>query len=103
MLYNIFIDDYILPKRLARVMMKGTKMKIPSKTKCTPLVDASQKTNNQYRHLNSFLATPKDKILFMTKMGFTPKQICKKLGNSYLFVMNTLTAHKTTTLNKGPK
>lgn len=78
-------------------------MKIPSKTKHTPLIDASQKTNNQYRHLNSFLSTPKDKIRFMTKMGFTPKQICKKLDKSYKFVMSTLAEQRKAPINGGPK
>ena len=103
MLYNIFIDDYILLKRLARVMIKEPKMNTPSKTKFGPIKEASDKTNNQYRHLNSFLSTPKDKIRFMTKMGFTPKQICKKLDKSYLFVMNTLAEQRKASMNGGPK
>lgn len=81
-------------------------MKIPSKTKFGPVEEASQRVNNQYRHLNSFLSTSKSKITFMFGMGFTPRQICKKLDKSYLFVMNTLAEHrkdKATTPNGGPK
>ena len=83
-------------------------MKIPDKTKFGPVKEASNKVNGQYRHLNSFLSKPSDKIIFMHKMNFTPVQICKKLGKSYLFVMNTITAYKrtedkATTQNGGPK
>ncbi len=91
-------------------MIKELKMKIPEKTKFGPVQEASNKTNNQYRHLNSFLSKSGDKIIFMSKMGFTPRQICKKLDKSYLFVRKILEKHRKTLAaeekapsNGGPK
>lgn len=52
-----------------------------SKPKILPVRKVPSKVDNQYKHLHS-LTIPKDKAIFLTRMGFTPKQICKKLNIS---------------------
>lgn len=54
--------------------------------KCTPLQEVSDRVSNQYKHIES-LKNLQDKTVFMHRMGFTSRQIAKKLSCSYPLVL----------------
>ena len=56
-----------------------------SKPKITPIRNVPSRVMSQYQHIESLL-TKKDKAIFMYRMGFTPRQITKKLNAAYTSV-----------------
>ena len=56
-----------------------------SKPKITPVRNVSSRVMSQYQHIES-LPTKKEKAIFMTRVGFTPRQIAKKLNTAYASV-----------------
>ena len=62
------------------------------KTKATPWRDSSSEIKAQYDHVEQL--PPREKVMYYTDvMGFTPRQIMKKMNCSLNFVLKNINYH----------